>query len=119
VVKSGFINNYSNSMVALNDVGAEVATLLTGPAWSGQRAVEFGSMVTADEVADQLGEVLNLLGIPKGHTGPITFTLKPVWRSSLILVTDAPSYANLLRHTTATHRRRLRVGASLSAQRSA
>ena len=48
MVKSGFIDNYSNSMVASNDVGAEVATLLTGPAWSGQRAVELGSMVTAD-----------------------------------------------------------------------
>jgi uncharacterized protein YbjT (DUF2867 family) len=63
-------------------------TLLTGPAWSGQRVVELGSMVSADEVAEQLGEVLNLdvkafavpragwaeafeqIGIPKGHTGP-------------------------------------------------
>jgi uncharacterized protein YbjT (DUF2867 family) len=62
--------------------------LLTGPAWSGQRVVELGSMVSADEVAEQLGEVLNLdvkafavpragwaeafeqFGIPKGHTGP-------------------------------------------------
>jgi hypothetical protein len=52
VVKSGFIDNYSK--------GAEVATLLTGPASSGQRAVELGSMVTADEVAAQLGEILNL-----------------------------------------------------------
>ena len=31
--------------------------LLTGPAWSGQRVIELGSMV-ADEVAGQLGEVL-------------------------------------------------------------
>jgi uncharacterized protein YbjT (DUF2867 family) len=75
-------------MVATNDIGAEVATLLTGRAWSGQRIVEIGSMVSADEVAEQLGEVLNLdvkafailragwagaleqFGIPKGHTGP-------------------------------------------------
>ena len=75
-------------MVATNDIGKEVATLLTGPAWSGRRVVELGSMVTADEVAEQLGEVLNLdvkafavpraewaeafeqFGIPKGHTGP-------------------------------------------------
>ena len=75
-------------MVATNDIGAEVATLLTGPAWSGQRVVELGSMVSADEVAEQLGEVLNLdvkafavpragwaevfeqFGMPKGHTGP-------------------------------------------------
>src|ERR1700674_4351559 len=80
--------NRKSTMVATNDIGAEVANLLTGPAWSGQRAVELGSMVTADEVAEQLGEVLNLdvkafavpragwarafeqFGIPKGHTGP-------------------------------------------------
>ena len=77
-----------STMVATNDIGAEVATLLTGPAWSGQRVVDLGSMVSADEVAAQLGEVLNRdvkafaipragwpaafeqLGIPKGHTGP-------------------------------------------------
>ena len=48
-------------MVATNDIGAECRpTLLTGPAWSGRRVVELGSMVTADEVAEQLGEVLNL-----------------------------------------------------------
>jgi uncharacterized protein YbjT (DUF2867 family) len=75
-------------MVATNDIGAEVATLLTGPAWSGRCVVELGSMVVADEVAEQLGEVLNLevkafavpragwaetfeqFGVPKGHTGP-------------------------------------------------
>ena len=80
--------NRKSTMVATNDIGAEVATLLTGPAWSGQRIVEIGSMVTADEVAEQLGEVLNLdvkafaipragwaealeqFGIPKGHSGP-------------------------------------------------
>ena len=80
--------NRKSTMVATNDIGAEVATLLSGPAWSGQRVVELGSMVTADEVAAQLGEVLNLdvkalavpragwaeafeqFGIPKGHTGP-------------------------------------------------
>ena len=80
--------NRKSTMVATNDIGAEVATLLTGPAWSGQRAVELGSMVTADEVAQQLGDVLNLdvkafavpragwaeafeqFGIPKGRTGP-------------------------------------------------
>jgi hypothetical protein len=41
-------------MVATKDVGTEVVTLLRGPAWSGQRAVELGSMVIADEVAEQL-----------------------------------------------------------------
>ena len=80
--------NRKSAMVATNDIGAEVATLLTGPAWSGHRVVELGSMVSADEVAEQLGEVLNRdvkafaipragwaeafeqFGIPKGHTGP-------------------------------------------------
>jgi hypothetical protein len=65
-----------------------VAKLLTGPAWSGHRVIELGSMVSADEVAVQLGEVLKLdvkafavpraewpaafeqFGIPKGQTGP-------------------------------------------------
>jgi uncharacterized protein YbjT (DUF2867 family) len=93
VAQGGTLPVYYNStdrkstMVATNDTGAEVATLLTGPEWSGQRVVELGSMVSADEVAEQLGEVLNLdvkafavprpgwaevfeqFGIPKGrHT---------------------------------------------------
>jgi uncharacterized protein YbjT (DUF2867 family) len=80
--------NRKSTMVATNDIGAEAATLLTGPAWSGQRVVELGSMVSADEVAEQLGEVLKLdvkafavpragwaeafeqFGIPKGRTEP-------------------------------------------------
>ncbi len=80
--------NRKSTMVAANDIGAEIATLLTGPTWSGRRIVELGSMVTADEVAQQLGEVLNRdvkafaipragwakafeqFGIPNGHTGP-------------------------------------------------
>ena len=80
--------NRKSTMVATNDIGAEVATLLTGPAWSGHRVIELGSMVSADEVASQLGEVLKLdvkafavpragwpaafeqFGIPKGQTGP-------------------------------------------------
>jgi uncharacterized protein YbjT (DUF2867 family) len=94
VAQSGTLPVYYNptdrksTMVATNDIGAEIATLLTGPALSGQRVVELGSMVTADEVAEQLGEVLNLdvkafavpradwaeafeqFGVPKGHTGP-------------------------------------------------
>ena len=80
--------NRKSMMVASDDIGAEVATLLTGPAWSGRRVIELGSMVSADEVAAQLGEVLKLdvkafavpragwaeafeqFGVPKGHTGP-------------------------------------------------
>jgi hypothetical protein len=75
-------------MVASDDIGAQVATLLSGPAWSGHRVIELGSMVSADEVARQLGEVLTRdvkafavpragwaeafeqFGVPKGHTGP-------------------------------------------------
>ena len=80
--------NRKSTMVATGDIGAEVATLLTGPSWSGHRAIELGSMVSADEVARQLGELLTLdvkafaipragwaeafqqFGIPKGLTGP-------------------------------------------------
>jgi uncharacterized protein YbjT (DUF2867 family) len=80
--------NRKSTMVATTDIGAEVATLLSGPAWSGQRVVELGSMVSADEVAAQLGEVMQRdvkafavpragwaaafeqFGIPKGQTGP-------------------------------------------------
>ena len=80
--------NRKSTMVATNDIGAEVARLLTGPAWSGQRVVELGSMLSADDVAAQLGDVLGRdvkafaipragwaaafeqFGIPKGHTGP-------------------------------------------------
>ncbi|MEX3962924.1 NmrA family NAD(P)-binding protein [Paraburkholderia sp. EG286B] len=77
-----------STMVATDDIGAGVTTLLTGPAWSGHRVVELGSMVSADEVAAQLGEVLQRdvkaipipragwpaafeqFGVPKGQTGP-------------------------------------------------
>jgi uncharacterized protein YbjT (DUF2867 family) len=80
--------NRKSTMVASVDIGAEVATLLTEPAWSGNRVIELGSMVSADELAAQLGEVLKLdvkafalpragwaeafeqFGIPKGHSGP-------------------------------------------------
>ena len=77
-----------STMAATNDAGAEVAALLTGPAWSGRRIVELGSMVSADDIAAQLGDVLKRdvkafavpragwasafeqFGIPKGRTGP-------------------------------------------------
>lgn len=77
-----------STMVATDDIGAEIATLLSGPAWSGHRVIELGSMVSADEVAAQLGEVMKLgvkavavpragwpgvfeqFGIPKGQSGP-------------------------------------------------
>ena len=77
-----------SAMVATNDIGAEIAALLTGPAWLEHRVIELGSMVSADEVATQLGEVLKVdvkafaipragwpaafeqFGIPTGQTGP-------------------------------------------------
>lgn len=80
--------NGKSTMVATNDIGAEVARLLAGAAWSGQRIVELGSMISADDVAAQLGEVMNRdvkafavpragwaeafeqFGVPKGHTRP-------------------------------------------------
>src|SRR6202045_2219380 len=80
--------NRKSTMVATKDIGAEIAKLLTELAWSGHRVIELGSMVSADEVAGQLGDVLNRdvkafaipreawagsleqLGIPKGLTGP-------------------------------------------------
>jgi uncharacterized protein YbjT (DUF2867 family) len=49
--------NRKSTMVATDDIGAEVATLLIGPAWLGHRVIELGSMVSADDVAAQLGEV--------------------------------------------------------------
>lgn len=77
-----------STMVASDDIGTEIATLLSGPAWSGHRAIELGSMVSADDVAAQLGEVMEIdvrafavpraewpatfeqFGIPKGQSGP-------------------------------------------------
>jgi len=86
-----------STMIATDDIGAEVATLMTGPAWSGRRVVEVGSMVSADEVAAQLGEVMQRdvkafaipragwpaafeqFGIPKGQTGPAEAMFEAGW----------------------------------------
>ncbi|HKT28485.1 NmrA family NAD(P)-binding protein [Dyella sp.] len=80
--------NRKSAMVAANDIGVKIAALLSGPTWSGHRTIELGSMVSADEVATQLGEVMKLdikavavpraawpdvfeqFGIPKGQSGP-------------------------------------------------
>lgn len=80
--------NRKSTMVATDDIGAEIATLLNGSAWRGRRIIELGSMVSTDEVAAQLGEVMKLevkavaipraewsgafeqFGIPKGRSGP-------------------------------------------------
>ncbi|WP_448099218.1 NmrA family NAD(P)-binding protein [Luteibacter yeojuensis] len=76
-----------SAMVATNDIGAEISALLSGPTWSGHRIIELGSMVSADEVAAQLGDVMNIdvkavsipradwsdtferFGVPKGQSG--------------------------------------------------
>jgi uncharacterized protein YbjT (DUF2867 family) len=73
-------------MVATADIGAEVAKLLTSE-WTGKRFIELGSMVSADELAIELGAVLSRevkaqaipreawaitlqqMGIPAGQTG--------------------------------------------------
>ena len=80
--------NRKSTMVATNDIGAEVATLLTGPAWSGQRAVEFGSMVTADELVEQLGsEAVNAgwmdLGVPGTEHVAGTTSAREVFAAAL------------------------------------
>lgn len=72
-------------MIATVDIGAEVAKLLTSE-WTGKRYVELGSMVSADDLAAELGEVLGrdvkaqavpreawagalgAMGMPKGST---------------------------------------------------
>ncbi|WP_244465237.1 NmrA family NAD(P)-binding protein [Luteibacter rhizovicinus] len=77
-----------STMVATDDIGAEIASLLSGPAWRGHRTIELGSMVSADDVAAQLSEVMKRdvkavavpradwpdtfeqFGIPKGKSGP-------------------------------------------------
>lgn len=45
-------------MTATEDIGAEVAKLLTGRPWVGRRVIELGSMVSPDDIAAQLGVVL-------------------------------------------------------------
>jgi uncharacterized protein YbjT (DUF2867 family) len=72
-------------MVATEDIGAEVAQLLTTK-WTGKRIIELGTMVSSDELASQLGTVLGRdvraqalpreawadalqqMGLPKGGT---------------------------------------------------
>ncbi len=73
------------AMIATEDIGAEVAKLLTTE-WTGKRFIELGSMVSPDELASQLGKALGRdvkaqaipreawastiehMGIPKGQT---------------------------------------------------
>jgi uncharacterized protein YbjT (DUF2867 family) len=72
-------------MVATEDIGAEVAKLLTSQ-WTGKRFIELGSLVSSDELATELGIVLGRevkaqaipreawagalehMGLPKGGT---------------------------------------------------
>lgn len=74
-------------MIATDDIGAEVAKLLTTN-WTGKRYIELGSQVSPDEVATAVGEVLGrevkaqavpraawpaaleVMGFPKGNTAP-------------------------------------------------
>ncbi len=45
-------------MIATDDIGAQVAKLLTAPVWQGARVIELGSLVSPDDLATALGEVL-------------------------------------------------------------
>ncbi len=72
-------------MIATADIGAEVAKLLTAD-WTGKRYIELGSMVSSDQLADELGKALGRevkaqavpreawastlehMGLPKGQT---------------------------------------------------
>lgn len=72
-------------MIATEDIGAEVARLLTSE-WTGKRVIELGSMVSSDDLAAAIGEVLGRevkaqavpqeawagamegMGVPKGRT---------------------------------------------------
>ena len=44
-------------MIATEDIGAEIANLLTSE-WSGKRFIELGSMVSADDLAAAMGQAL-------------------------------------------------------------
>jgi uncharacterized protein YbjT (DUF2867 family) len=101
-----------STMVATHDVGAEIAALLTGQAWLGHRVVELGSMVSAHEVAMQLGDVLNVevkafaipragwpaaleqLGIPKGQTGPAEAMFDAVNAGWMVLGVDGTEHVS-------------------------
>jgi uncharacterized protein YbjT (DUF2867 family) len=72
-------------MIATEDIGAEVAKLLVSE-WTGRRVIELSAMVSSDELASELGEVLGRnvkaqaipreawadalqhMGLPKGGT---------------------------------------------------
>jgi len=74
-------------MIATDDIGAEVARLLTTN-WTGKRYIELGSLVSPDELAEAVSEVLGSpvkaqavpreawpaalegMGFPKGNTAP-------------------------------------------------
>lgn len=63
-------------MIATEDIGQEVARLLTAAAWTGTRIVELGSAVSPDDVAQALSTLLNR---------PVTAKAVPreQWRASL------------------------------------
>ena len=72
-------------MIATEDIGAEIASLLTTD-WTGKRFIELGSMISANELASELGKALGRdvkaqsipreawagalegMGLPKGGT---------------------------------------------------
>ena len=63
-------------MIATEDIGAKASELLRGPAWTGQRVIELGSMVSPDDIATQLGAVL-------GHDVEAQAIPRAAWAESL------------------------------------
>jgi len=51
-------NGKKAPMTAIDDIASEATKLLTGPIWNGRRVIELGSLVSPDELAEQLGAVL-------------------------------------------------------------
>ncbi len=49
--------DYKLPMIATNDIGAQVARLLTSR-WTGTRIIELGSLVSSDDLATAIGQVL-------------------------------------------------------------
>ncbi len=52
------LTNRPSLSIATPDIGAEVARLLTGPAWQGTRIIELGSLISPDELAAGMAEAL-------------------------------------------------------------
>jgi uncharacterized protein YbjT (DUF2867 family) len=74
-------------MTAIEDIGQLAALLLTGDTWSGRRIIELGTMVSPDELATAMGDVLGhavaAQSIPRDTWAPLLdqmgFTESQTW----------------------------------------